>query len=579
VARRSQPVAPWSRSKTAARELSPDEKWALEIRERVLADAHECGQAAAISDPWRFFTMLVGRGGGKTTTFKGKYMLGLSSVTKGRFVYAAPTREMATDLLWDPLKDTCEKLGVEADFKEVGKVCRFRRTGARLKLVGCDDRREMGKLRGQPFDGVGMDEVCELAPELVQWFVDRIITPRIGERLGWFGLGSTPGHVLDGLFYELTKPGGEKHRPHGHPDWSTGFDGWKSYHWSLRMIAALPEAATRYRAVVANWTAALETKKREKWSDENPIWLREYEGVWVADNTENVFKYRPEVTVTTADGAQVQKLWNRWDPPMVRRGDAAIAQLPNLTDDVIAAAEASGRKNGRWEPDWLYAVAMDKGTRDPFGCNVFASSPTDPQRRTFHVFGFEQTEMYAQAIAKLLLGPQVLANLERAHDKPGGVIGAIGQWPDGMVMDADEAMLLELERVYGIRVAKAEKKADYKFGAIEGVNGDLVDGRLKILKGSLLEQQLASLQWAKDEFGFLRENKAQANHSSDTLVYGRRLLSHLFETAADEPKKRAPRALQPVEPTLDAPAPDPGGSRGEFDDLFKLASFDDIDFG
>jgi len=64
---------------------------------------------------------------------------------------------MAADLLWDPLKDSCERLGIEASWNETRKVCVFKRTGAKLKLVGADDKKEMGKQRGQPFDGVGVD--------------------------------------------------------------------------------------------------------------------------------------------------------------------------------------------------------------------------------------------------------------------------------------------------------------------------------------------------------------------------------------------------------------------------------------
>ncbi len=203
---------PWTHTKADRRILSPDERWAAAIRDRVLRDCHPW-QRDAVTDPAKFQTWLVGRGGGKTTAFKACYVIDMAAVSRGRFVFAAPTLGMATDLLWEPMKETCHALAIEAEFKEVGKICTFRKTGSRLKLVGAGDRREMGKLRGQPFNGVGIDGVCEFPPELIEWFVERIIEPRLGERDGWLRLASTPGHILSGFFYDRTRPGSDMHVP------------------------------------------------------------------------------------------------------------------------------------------------------------------------------------------------------------------------------------------------------------------------------------------------------------------------------------------------------------------------------
>jgi hypothetical protein len=509
--------APWTREKAERRVISPDERWAAEIRERVLADCHDAGQRDAVASRHRYFTWLVGRGGGKTSGYKAKYLLGLTSVPRGRFIFAAPTREMATDLLWDPLKDSIERLGIEASFSEVRKICVVKRTGARLKLVGADDKREMGKQRGQPFDGVGVDEVVEFPPQLIEWFVDRIIAPRLGERGGWLGLASTPGHVLRGLFYEATRPGSKLHCPfdklHESPNWG----GWVSFAWSLESVVALPDAIRRYPAIVANWVEALRIKALRQWGDDNPIWMREYRGKWAADNTLLVFEYLPH----KASG----EAWNEWDPP--RRGTMRIAELP------------PGRT------DWLFVVTLDEGLSDPFACNAFAFSPSDPTRTIYHVFGMEQgrrrgdhmegdhvddrpeaerSKMYAQPIAKLLIGDA----LDPAT--PGGLIGELGEWPIGMEGDCGEALLLELANVYGVRVERFDRTLKYKAAAIEVVNGDFSDGRLKILKGSPLATQLGELQWSEDDFGNKKENKAQANHSTDCLVIARKVIGKLITT-------------------------------------------------
>lgn len=508
----------------------------------MLADCHPF-QRDAVSAPHRYFTWLVGRGGGKTTSYKAKYLIGLSSIPKGKFLFAAPTREMAADLLWDPLKDSCERLGIEASWNETRKVCTFKRTGAKLKLVGADDKKEMGKQRGQPFDGVGVDEVAEFLPHLIEWFVDRIIAPRLGERGGWLGLASTPGHVLRGLFYEATRPGSGLHVPFSEASKHPGWGGWVSHSWGLRQVVELPDATRKYPAIVANWLEALRIKALRQWGDDNPIWLREYEGRWAADNALMVFRYLPH-----RDGAP----WNQWDPP--RRGTMQIAVLP------------AGRS------DWLYVIAIDEGFADPFACNAFAFSPTDPTRTIYHIYGMEQgkrrgddvdkrpeaerEKMYARPVAQLLIGDAL------DPSKPSGLIGAIGTWPIGMEGDCGEALLLELANVYGIRVERFDRTTKYKLTAIEVVNGDLADGRIKILKGSALEVQLGELQYAEDDFGNLKENKAQANHSSDTLVIARKIIGKLLSAGTvDEPSdpaaaKRVATELARLKAIEDPPDPE-----------------------
>jgi hypothetical protein len=172
------------------------------------------------------------------------------------------------------------------------------------------------------------------------------------------------------------------------------------------------------------------------------------------------------------------------------------------------------------------------------------------------VGAFERTGMYGKLIAELLIG----AELDTG--KPGGVLGVTG-WPDGMIIDADQALIDELANVYGVRVAKAERKMDQKMGSIELVNGDLIEGRIKVLKGSPLDKQIRVLQWKPDEYGNPREDKAQANHSTDSLVYGRRMIANLFGSGsvASEPVK--PRVY--VDPMGLAEPED----RGEFGSILQ----------
>jgi hypothetical protein len=358
-----------------------------------------------------------------------------------------------------------------------------------------------------------------------------VLAPRLGEHDGWIALTGTPGHELRGMFYDATRPGSADHRPFVDRDLDVFEDwlGWSSHHWTLEDGAPYVEAMAKL------WAEALIQKKRKGWSDTHPIWLREYRAQWAADDTDNVFRYRPH------DEAGAP--FNQWDPERV--GPFKIAKLPEDRDD------------------WQHVVIFDKGFTDEFAINAFAFSPTDPTRTIYHRYGFEQPAFYARRFAELMLGDELKT------DEPGGLIGALGEWPSAIAGDADEAFITELANVYGLTAVKVKKANDYKFGAIELTNGDLVDGRIKVLKGSALETQITELQWVADEYGALRENKAQANHSTDCLIYGRKAIATLFESGAVD-TEAAKRKRRPV-PRPDE-GDDDGGPRGETADWSDILS-------
>jgi hypothetical protein len=548
---------PHERAKLRADVTSTNDAWADEISARLLRDCHP-RQRDFVLDDSLLVSGRVGRGGGKTTGQRARFLRRMTRTHKARCAYATLSRPLAKKLMWAPLKAVIAALGIEATFNETELLCTIKRTGSTLFLCGADNTKEIDKLRGQPFDELCIDEIGSMKPQFVEYMIDEVIGPRIGERNGALVIISTPGHRREGPFYEATRPGSPEHRPYEdrHKPEYAGWERWSSHWWSL----ADPEAQ-RIPALANLWRAALKKFEQKGWGPDHPIRRREYDGIWAADDTDTIFKYRPHLD----DGAE----WNEWDPKRERKADLVefgaldLAVLPPGTD-------------GKQRTDWVHAVGIDHGARDPFACNVFAASPSDPSRTIYHVYWFERPGMYARAIAVLLLGPQVLTNLDGAHAKPGGLIGALGGWPSGLVADTAQLggnILLELSQVYGIRILPADQKK--KHGAVELVNGDLVDGRLKILKGSPLASQMTELQWQKDQYGFPQFPKAVADHSADCALYARRELAAIFENLGDQvaPATPAERSVQRAlpEPPVDDPTPDglftQGG--GSFDSLFS----------
>lgn len=548
--------------------MTPDERWAEELIDRIVGDTHPW-QSDALEDPSKRISLLWGRGVGKTSILRARALKKMLRIAGAIVPYVATSRPTARKLNWNPLKAMFDALGVMDDFEfhETRMECTCLRNGSVYQFIGADDTAEVEKLRGQPFNEVQIDECGSHDNELLEYMLDECVAPRLGERDGCIVIAGTPGQVPRGLFYEATRPGGEFHRPYRERT-EERWIGWSSHSCELLDVINLPDA-NRYPAMQKNWAAALEEKERHQWSDDNPKWLREYRRRWAANNTTTMYQYRAHVD---------EKPWNQWSPlggqklELVQMLEAAVKALP---------ADLSG---------WLFGYGQDLGSRDPYALDIFALCPTDRQRRMWHVGWFDRRKMHPRTIAEVLIGATATEKAMRGevYTELGGAFGVTG-WPVAIVADLaglGEMVIDELANVYGIKIKAAEKKG--KFGAIEVFNGDLVDGRMYILAGSPLEEQLASLQWKPDEYGQPKEDKGARNDHADAATYIRTELGGMFAAAApekpkrdrDAPKEKARDREKPAprpDPWSDAPARSKSG--GEFDSMLSNNNFSNMDWG
>jgi len=507
--------------------------------EQIVESLHPKQRAFAL-DPALRIMALVGRGGGKTTGGRARYLLKGLTVRRARMLYIATTRPQAEEFMWTPLKDLDEKLGLGCHFSETKLRMTFPQTGATLRLVGADDRREIEKLRGQPFHEVQVDEGASHKPQILSYLIRRIIGPRLGDFGGSLVIYGTPSHVLGGIFYEGTRNGSEtarwyddRHKPE-FKDWI----GWSSHRWTIQ------DGAKTIAAMARLWAAALVEKAREGWTDDNPIWRREYLGIWAHDDTESIYRYRAH----TDEGEQ----WNQWDPER---------------DKETGFVKLEGEHN--------FVYGLDMGHSDPFSLQILANP--EASRELLHVFEFCKPGMYAKPIAELLVGKVWVKNILAGKDPgpAGGLIGLTG-WPYGMVADVaglGGAILDELSEVYGIPIEPAEKK--HKFDSIELSNGDFIDGRISILKDSTLEDQLLNLQWERDDYGGLKERRGDRNDATDAFVYARRKAMHLIAGEQPPPEKPQPGSAEAAQAWLDADEEELSRTRSEDEDLLADGNYDE----
>lgn len=525
--RRASPAAPWSRAKAGRGVLTRVAGWADEICERLVSGCHPA-QRAAVLDPSDRVSLLCPGRAGKTTAAEVRLIKRLLEYPEDPSVFIATTKDHGVDIAWKMFVKIFHRLGVEIHEALTARVITIVKNGSTLKFAGADDKPAIEKLRGIAWGGVVIDEAASHPAKLLEWMIERALDARTAERGGWIMMIGTPGHILSGPFYDATRPGGALHRPYAErtdPKWAEEDREWSSHHWTLKDAADAGVEAARL-----SWERALRRKAQKGWTNKNPTWLREYEGKWAADDTDMVFRYRSHVDEEMAKERPdlvVGERWNQWDPDY-RPGPIRVAELP----DEIPVDEA------------VIVLTFDKGFKDNFATNAYAFWPADPRRQDWHIFAHEAPRMSVRGFACMLLGarediedgaPPEPNSVEHALEHGTGLFGALGCYPAAIAGDVDGAFLIDLGH-YGIRAAKVDKKLDSKVTTIEEVNGDFIEGRSFVLAGSPLETQLQTLQWAIaiDDGGVVKENKGQANHSTDTKIYAKRLIAPMQAPATGD---------------------------------------------
>lgn len=468
--------------------------------EQILEACHPAQRAYVVDEAKQFAALTSGRAG-KTTGSRARLLIKGLRIRRARLLFVAQTRDQAEDLIWGALKELCERLGIGFQANETKLILKLTDTGSIIRLVGADDRKEIEKLRGRPWHEVIIDEAASHSPRLLENLIVRVIGPRLGDYDGCIGMVGTPGHVLNGLFYDVTRR-------------NATVEGWSVHRWNL-------EEGARHVAVMKTaWAVALRKKSENGWSDSNPIWRREYLGEWASDDASQMYTWHPHVDVEIRDLFPERELvdgqpWNLWSPERDANGWAVLPA--GFTD-------------------WRHVVGMDMGHGTPFALEVLAFSPSDKGRNIYQRYEFHRLKMYAKKIAELLIGEA----LDVANPAPTSVIGIIG-WPDAMIADLanlGDAIVLELGDVYGITIGTADKKN--KPGSVELMNGDLLEGRMHVLERSELAAQMAGLQWRVDEHGILREPK-HGDDACDGCIYPRREIAKMFEPERPPQQPAIPR--------------------------------------
>ena len=361
--------------------------------------------------------------------------------------YIAPTLKQARKLLWSAMRKLSRELSLGFTFHKTDATIGFPGDGE-LWFAGADDQDSMTAMLGHAPSLIFVDEAASFDSATFSYLLDEVLEPSLMDEDGTMVLLSTPGNILAGRYYEITGPHGTQitrfedgrrsvarpFRERKSPAWRGVVSEWSLHTWSLKENAARPDL----------WKKALARKKEKGWSDNNPIWRRQYLGEWTEAD--------PHLRTFLFDEAR-----DTWDPPRTPEG---FVVLPK-------------------EHSWRFIIGMDQGSSDPFAIQVAAWSFTSPL--LLHCYEWETTRI---TIGELALKLEAVAAMCGGWGNVDETVSDHGQLGD--------VIINTLAEQYGIFVEKADKKN--KLDHIELTNGEMKDGRTRVLKHSRLAGEMAVLQ-------------------------------------------------------------------------------------
>lgn len=461
--------------------------------EAILADLFP-EQRDFVTDPDRRKSLITPRRAGKTFSAISYALICALRNPGCRIPIITLTLRSAKRLYWDPFADFSRKYALNLEYKRADNTIQLP-NGSQIFLNGAETIKDIEKLRGGAYKLVLIDECKSFDLHIFEELVDDILRAATNDTHGTICIIGTPGSVLDGPFYEATCPnlkdedGDLISRSFANPEpfWAENPDKhpkWSRHTWTVQQNIHCPHI----------WADFLEDKKREKWKDDNPTWMREALGMWVSQGDTMV--YALNHLVANAGGPQdCEAVWKKAKGPGYNKW--------GLREDM----------------EWRFILGMDMGFNDDFALVVVAYSPYEDV--LYHVYDFRATHMIVPQIASL-----VKRVVEQFDDRIEAMVADTGNLAK-MVVET-------LNTQYGFFIEAAEKSE--KFDHIELINSDFHSGKIKILANSDLYGELMHLQWDLKKMdknkairlGKLKEDPTQPNHLCDALLYTWRFSLHHF---------------------------------------------------
>lgn len=389
------------------------------------------------------------------------------------------------------------KYGLNLTFNHSDLVW-YHENGSRGRLAGAETKADIEYFRGAAAESdiILIDECKSFAPALLTELIRDVIKPGLMTRKGMLVMGGTPGSIPIGPFFEATHPGAitdtgaVMNVPYNGTPLGPKDGRWSLHSWTIADNEAKPWQWEEAQAILAS---------DYRGNTDNPAWRREYLGEWVTDSDELVYsfaKMKPTGKVT-------------WIPEATN--DNPLGLPPEMGP-------------------WNLIMGLDFGYEDD--CAIVLSAWSDTHQELRQVYEWKSPHITVDEF-----GREILETIGR-FGQPQVIVGDKG---------ALGKMIVEtLNQRHGLGIIPAEKTE--KYDHIEFLNSDFCSGKIKIILGSQLDQELSALQWDLEKgkellirTGRLKEDPSCANHLCDAMLYSWRYAYHYWaKPASMEMQKGSP---------------------------------------
>lgn len=371
-------------------------------------------QRALAEDPAQYTSALCPRRAGKTFTNSRILAADAHKRQGARCLYVALTARTAENLMWRPLCELLDSRGVEYTANASKQQIRIDQTQGEVWLRGANDIRAIERLRGFAFDRVILDE-CASFGSYVESMIDDVLDATLTDYRGRLTLTGTPSAACAGLFYDATAGNRTEYSRH---------------RWDILDNNRMPRWSGRkdWRQVAERF---LEEKRSQKgWSEDNPIFLREWRGRWV------------------------------------RSADSLVYRFDRDRNTYKNIPERKG---------WRHVIGVDLGFQDSFAIVVWGYAADDPCLYEIDSF-----------VAPCLVPSEWAAEVGKRIEKydPDRIVADTG--------GLGRAIVEEWRQRHGMPIHAAEKTD--KWAYVEMFNSDLHESMIKLRAGGQYAGQIEVLQ-------------------------------------------------------------------------------------
>ncbi len=344
--------------------------------------------------------------------------------------------------------------------------------GSQLLLLGANNSRKVENFRGLKLLKCYIDECASFDIKILEYLVNQVIAFRLIDKQGKLYLLGTPASHCSGMFHKVT---------------NEDTTGWSVHHWTG---FDNPYIKDNFEL------AAKEYLVNHRCDSTDPIYMREFLGVWVAD----------EVSL--------------------------MVPIPQLVDTEF------------YEPGkWRSVIGVDIGYNDQTAFSIVGWKHNNPQSYVIKTFGFNGEDAKRLGIGMIDLISRNLMILKDVYQ------------PASIVMDPSGGKILidQFSRQYHLNIKPAQKNEKKHY--IEIMNSAILKGDLVLMRDGTkgLMKEISSVVWNEER---TREREGLKCDELDATIYAYREAFHYLEkipirkeplTLKDITKKYEDKLLQDLE--------------------------------